>query len=48
MTDYTRKQMEDTQRELRAVQAEAELHAKVRKQERKRLDEIEYNPQDED
>ena len=48
MTDYTRKQMEDTQRELRAEQAEAELHAKVRKQERKRLDEIEYNPQDED
>lgn len=42
MTDYTRKQMEDTQRELRAEQAEAELHAKARKQERRRLDALEY------
>ncbi len=48
MSRTIQEQLQDTQREIRAVQAEAELHAKVRKQERKRLDEIEYNPQDED
>ena len=46
-TDYARKQMQDTLRELRAVQAESELHAKVRKQERKRLDELEYRIEEE-